>query len=443
MNLHEMKRQSNKGFTLLEVLLAVVLLSIVVVPFLHVFVSASTVNMKARQIMRATTVAQNAMEELKATNVGNFTRSIYGVSLDEKGEALSTGLNGMQYDAEGAFEAEQVSDTSESGTVVSYRTASVPSLLVKYDSEEVDKAVASEFRGQAAVDGVSNYYYVIPDATIETSEYDLLVHLKSIKSVDNAQIISMNDSNCAYYAEASEDNSSRLAMQAADTFAMRHMNYSDEIMTASDFLSVMSKTVTIDIARDGETGLTTVNLEYDFDCGSGYTEETDRHYSERTSIFNDYTDEKGLSAIYLYYYPLYNLGGTGRDKIVINNPDGTDVDVYLICMQGSDFSALNEMQYRASVYVNGGETEDTRILSNRSDEMVWNRFKDGFSATYPIEPLGNTVDESVLYSVEISVYKHDESALGAASGKRTFAPNEDKFVTTYTGTLLDNSVYSK
>ena len=59
-------KQSNKGFTLVEVLVAIVILAIIVVPLLSAFVVSARTNAKARQTMRATTLAQNIMEELKA-----------------------------------------------------------------------------------------------------------------------------------------------------------------------------------------------------------------------------------------------------------------------------------------------------------------------------------------------------------------------------------------
>ena len=60
------QKQSNKGFTLVEVLVAILILAIIVVPLLSAFVMSAKTNAKARQTLRATTLAQNVMEELKA-----------------------------------------------------------------------------------------------------------------------------------------------------------------------------------------------------------------------------------------------------------------------------------------------------------------------------------------------------------------------------------------
>ena len=56
------RKSNNQGFTLLEVLIAVLVLAVVIVPMLHSFVSSHRLNSKSKQQMRATALAQNEME---------------------------------------------------------------------------------------------------------------------------------------------------------------------------------------------------------------------------------------------------------------------------------------------------------------------------------------------------------------------------------------------
>lgn len=60
---------SNAGFSLVELLIAVTILAIIVIPLLHMFVTSTRINVKSRQMLRATTVAQDIMEGLKAYNL--------------------------------------------------------------------------------------------------------------------------------------------------------------------------------------------------------------------------------------------------------------------------------------------------------------------------------------------------------------------------------------
>lgn len=59
------KTEKNAGFSLVEILVAVVILAIIVVPLLHGFISSARTNAKAREVIQATTAGQNVMEELK------------------------------------------------------------------------------------------------------------------------------------------------------------------------------------------------------------------------------------------------------------------------------------------------------------------------------------------------------------------------------------------
>lgn len=65
------RRKLNKdaGFSLLELLIAVVILAIIVIPLLNLFLSSNRLNIKSRQTLRATTAAQDIMEGLKAYNI--------------------------------------------------------------------------------------------------------------------------------------------------------------------------------------------------------------------------------------------------------------------------------------------------------------------------------------------------------------------------------------
>lgn len=65
------RRQSSSdaGFSLVELLIAVTILAIIVIPLLHMFVTSTRINVKSRQMLRATTVAQDIMEGLKAYNL--------------------------------------------------------------------------------------------------------------------------------------------------------------------------------------------------------------------------------------------------------------------------------------------------------------------------------------------------------------------------------------
>ncbi|MDE6606412.1 MAG: type II secretion system GspH family protein, partial [Lachnospiraceae bacterium] len=69
----ERRTGDNRGFTLLELLIAVLVLAIVIIPLLHSFVSSFRVNARSRETMRATTLAQNEMELFEKEKIEDLT----------------------------------------------------------------------------------------------------------------------------------------------------------------------------------------------------------------------------------------------------------------------------------------------------------------------------------------------------------------------------------
>lgn len=66
------KRNKDAGFSLVELLIAVVILAIIVIPLLNVFLSSNRLNIKSRKTLRATTAAQDIMEGLKAYDINEL-----------------------------------------------------------------------------------------------------------------------------------------------------------------------------------------------------------------------------------------------------------------------------------------------------------------------------------------------------------------------------------
>lgn len=78
-------RKDNKGFTLVELMIAVVILAIIVTPFLHSFLTVTKINNKSRRLFRTTTVAENVMEGLSGLKIETIVKQFYDVDLNEHG----------------------------------------------------------------------------------------------------------------------------------------------------------------------------------------------------------------------------------------------------------------------------------------------------------------------------------------------------------------------
>ena len=79
------RRKEDQGFTLIELLVALAILGVVVVPLLTAFLTSSRVNAAAKDKQRATTVAQNIIEEYKAMDAAALSQAL-GREQSEKAE---------------------------------------------------------------------------------------------------------------------------------------------------------------------------------------------------------------------------------------------------------------------------------------------------------------------------------------------------------------------
>ena len=68
-----MKTKANQGFSLVEVIIAIAILAIVALPLFSSFAQSVKTNAKAREIMNATNLAQNVVEDIKADGALAYT----------------------------------------------------------------------------------------------------------------------------------------------------------------------------------------------------------------------------------------------------------------------------------------------------------------------------------------------------------------------------------
>lgn len=73
--------ENNRGFTLLELIVTVVILALVTAPFLSSFVSASRTNVKSKRIQEANELSQYIIEQFKASSITQLI-SEYGLTAE-------------------------------------------------------------------------------------------------------------------------------------------------------------------------------------------------------------------------------------------------------------------------------------------------------------------------------------------------------------------------
>lgn len=166
----EYRKTSDAGFSLVELLIAVTILAIIVIPLLHMFVTSTKINVKSRQTLRATTVAQDIMEGLKAYTLEEVSAQF----------APPEGVSGgsFHYPSEGFYVVN--SSLIQGG--------------VRDLTEDMD----------GHVEGDEIYYFGIENLKMQGGEYDALIKLDASTYGENKDSTASphdNVYNGKFYAE--------------------------------------------------------------------------------------------------------------------------------------------------------------------------------------------------------------------------------------------------
>lgn len=71
-----MKKDNNKGFSLIEIIVTIAVLALVVAPFLRSFFLSMNINSDARKLQNASMVSQDIMEQFKANSIEDMIEKV-------------------------------------------------------------------------------------------------------------------------------------------------------------------------------------------------------------------------------------------------------------------------------------------------------------------------------------------------------------------------------
>ncbi len=341
------------GFTLVEVLIAMVILAIIVVPLLHVFISSANTNQKARKILRVTTASQDIMEGLKAYTIEDLafqfnypraytqfpddvdaTKDFHVIKKDlvNGGSDIDDHINEIKYDGSTYIDAVHGEAVTDKADV----TASI------YSN---DYGKTYEFLGARDLTDLTKpdtgkYYFELTNVSLQDDRnvrFDALIELDATKyrtggsattEINSKEIVgvrTMNNVYDAFYVPTENDVNS----------AIQNMN---AMFTPTDELKEkdIQRTITIDVDQTtvGTKKITKATIKIKYVAKGKGTGGTDLEYDALgvtgKQIFNNSSSEEELRNVYLFYYPIYNASSSGNtDVIVFNNNEALDLKFLL------------------------------------------------------------------------------------------------------------------
>ena len=304
--LHRERKQTlaadQSGFTLLEVLIAMIILAIIAIPICRVYVSAARTNAKAREQASATAVSENIMEGINAFSYEDVLRQ-FDPAVTPDGEFL---------------------------------------ICQNVSQRHMDGSIGDDGRVVYELEGVQEDVYDFDvRITIDPSDYARENESEDLK-VNDYELIAMSGYNSAKdYLYVLEEGSLR------NRFGLEYDSISDQV----------NRKLQITVQKEG----TGDNQGVRVSMAVGYWKNAEAEPTVLESCGAQFfAGEDALRSVYLCYEPNYAAGyGAGKDKIEIINLDNVEFDLYLIkqnCPTVSDLS-VRESYYAPEITVSEGKWE--------------------------------------------------------------------------------------
>ena len=356
------RRKLNKdaGFSLVELLIAVVILAIIVIPLMNLFVSSNRINIKSRKTLRATTAAQDIMEGLKAYNIKEIK------------EQFADPASGFY-----VIDSKLIKGGVAEETALEVDPSGNPATGLYVFSMKDVTMQGSKFDAKIVVDG-RGYMSSVPTGSAMKDHDAHLVSptgSETYKFNDAALADARSiDKNNGTFVEAEKIRQAVLTsvfkdsgMETAIKDKLRASGIADgDLDTAygdlqdpskpdyicyknlTTFFDNVKRTITIDLsvsAEVDEDGRPKVDMKvtetYEFTCkdatGTDVVMQTSGYMGSNIWVENmgcgsiarmvdAATGDEEIN-VNLFYYPLY--GASAPDKIVINNSSGADLNLLI------------------------------------------------------------------------------------------------------------------
>lgn len=338
---------NNKGMTLVEVLVAMIMLSVVSLVFLRSFSQTMFYNRSAREKQYALTVAQSMMEGMKAYSMDALDGQFSGAEpFRLYPQAVSAGKGGSC--AAGFYSLEGI---ETGGFNFDVRIDVEPAAA---EASQINMVTAAPLAGGSDRNKYNDGFYVQYGDEQDAIYGKVVETLKAVGDMDSTEKDSLTKDTVDWsYVDLKikkrtlkvDIGSSMVTVKNVYEYWFNITDYPYRKSTDPD--GVVSGTFSLAAPSEGEV----------MDAGVECYNNTDTAAAD---------SNVKLENLYLYYYPAYNhsLGGlikneASSDVIEINNNSGRPINVYAIkqkndALNPGDLSVC-ESDYKVTVQLHGNE----------------------------------------------------------------------------------------
>ena len=356
----------NAGFTLLELLIAVLILAVALVPMLNSFVVNARVTRKAKIKLRSTMIAQDIMEGLKGYTTEDVNRQM-------------TGLDDLRL-----VDNESITDPA------THKIISANVVLVSYN-------------GLNAEYGIKNMKY-------QGFDYDAKISLNGqnyTESANKANTTASTSGNTVKIMPNSEElavihdmNNNYDGLYMSDSYDVRKELFLKQLREGEPPVfkaNKVNRTFTITLSNNGVTAIggqkqiANVEVKYETVSSGSVTGSFIKNYTAYNNV--DIVDDGcNIRNLYFFYYPAYSgeydVDGYGTkvniqftDNIIFTNYDSIPVSLYIVKQIPPDSETevlselyTKEMVYEPNIYIKepasvGVLGRKTKVFSNLTKNL--------------------------------------------------------------------------
>ncbi len=295
-----MKKHDNKGFTLVELLVAIMVLAVIIVPLLHSFVTSFRVNAKSKQLMRATTLAQNEMEIFEKEKIEDL------IVMTEKGD---------------------------------------PSKKVYSVTDQPDPADASDdgcyrFERKKTINDESGREMFDVVVTLNPERKDATERYYGQNTTKITQMNTISNFDSGSYVQSVRSAGNTIDYDTIVYGIFKERKDASGIGTSWDidrFEEKLTRKIIINVSQinDSLGAITKAKITYEYTCDEfGVMPEQYETYTEELVMFDNQQtlDDSGnrieLKSLYLFYAPRYDTPKV--DEIIIENEAKLPIDFYIV-----------------------------------------------------------------------------------------------------------------
>lgn len=360
-------KNDNRGVTLVEVILGVVILGIIVVPLLHTFVVGAHSSRKSAQLAAVTTAAENVIEKTEATDVP---------ALMSNASLLGSGAAFCIKTPDGSFTTAGVSAPNS-----------------------IDKI----------------YYIKIPSVNSGNGDYSALVTLNGNTDANNQPIGVSNQMDAVISMTGYDEIAlSEFIAECTEVDKKGNIVYSP---TLSDLTRNINVTVTSqNRSESAKTADYNLEVAVTYRCtAKGFF----RSYSSPAIVTQVKDTEFGKAAfsMFLFYDAYYKAGGY-TETIEIQNPYKAYMDFNIFIVNtdtgAAPYGYKAQIEYKNQRY-NGSQTYSRVFTNLPQGHISYKAYRDGiWCKTMPVS--GYLVEEKPSdrrYLVNIQIFDKNEGITGS------------------------------